>query len=149
MTAKAFVCRCEDITLDDCTQAIRAGYACFEDLKRFLGVGTGPCQGKACVAAAMQVIAAERRVDPATVDLMTFRPPVRPVPLATLAAPDADEMAAGRVHAQEADAGRTHAEEADADAGEAGEADAGRTRAMRTGTREGGLHTADPGGSEE
>lgn len=93
MSRRAFVCRCEDITLDDCTDAIREGYACFEDLKRFLGVGTGPCQGKACVAAAIRVIADERGIDPATVDLMTFRPPVRPVSLSTLAAPDADDEA--------------------------------------------------------
>lgn len=90
MSDKAFVCRCEDITEADCHDAIRDGYDCFEDLKRFLGVATGPCQGKACVATAMRLVAAARGIDPADVDVMTFRPPVRPISLATLAAEDAE-----------------------------------------------------------
>ncbi len=89
--SKAFVCRCEDITAHDCIEAMRDGYRGFEDLKRFLGLATGPCQGKACVAAAMCLIAEERGIDPAEVDIMTFRPPVRPVPLGVLAAQDADD----------------------------------------------------------
>jgi sarcosine oxidase subunit beta len=88
-TPKTFLCRCEDITLDECVAAIHDGFAYFEDLKRYLGVGTGPCQGKACVQACMQLIADERRVPLDDVDVMTFRPPVRPIAFATLAAPDA------------------------------------------------------------
>jgi bacterioferritin-associated ferredoxin len=87
-TPKTFLCRCEDITLDECVKAIHDGYDCFEDLKRFLGVGTGPCQGKACVQACMQLVADERRIPLDEVDVMTFRPPVRPIAFATLAAPD-------------------------------------------------------------
>jgi bacterioferritin-associated ferredoxin len=90
-TTKTFLCRCEDITLDECVTAIHDGFDCFEDLKRFLGVGTGPCQGKACVQACMQLLADERRIDLDDVDVMTFRPPVRPIAFATLAAPDADD----------------------------------------------------------
>lgn len=87
-TGKTMVCRCEDITLDDCVEAIHDGYTAFEDLKRFLGLATGPCQGKSCVQAATCLIAKERGIDPAQVDTMTFRPPVRPVPFATLAGDD-------------------------------------------------------------
>lgn len=89
-TRKTMLCRCEDTTVDECREAIHAGYEHFEDLKRYLGVGTGPCQGKACVQACMQLIAAERRIPIQDVDVMTFRPPVKPVPFATLAAADAD-----------------------------------------------------------
>jgi bacterioferritin-associated ferredoxin len=88
-TPKRFLCRCEDLTVDECKGAISDGYECFEDLKRFLGVGTGPCQGKSCVQAAMHLIAEHRGIPVETVDVMTFRPPVRPVAFATLAAPDA------------------------------------------------------------
>lgn len=91
MADKSFVCRCEDLTEKDLVEAIHAGYDCFEDLKRFLGLATGPCQGKACVAAATRILARERGMDPADVDVMTFRPPVRPVSLATLAADDAED----------------------------------------------------------
>ncbi|MGB1697220.1 MAG: (2Fe-2S)-binding protein [Thermoplasmatota archaeon] len=86
---KTLVCRCEDLTLDDCLEAIDDGYEAFEDLKRFLGLATGPCQGKACVAIAMQIIADKLGIDPGEVDVMRFRPPVRPIPLGTLAAEDA------------------------------------------------------------
>ena len=89
VTKKTLLCRCEDVTLDECREAIHAGYEHFEDLKRYLGVGTGPCQGKACVQACMQVVAAERRIPIQDVDVMTFRPPVKPVSFATLAAEDA------------------------------------------------------------
>lgn len=85
---KQFVCRCEDLTLDDCIHAIEEGYEAFEDLKRFLGLATGPCQGKACVAVATQIIADKLGIKPSEVDVMTFRPPVRPVPLGTLASED-------------------------------------------------------------
>lgn len=95
-TRKAFLCRCEDITVGDCEAAMEEGYSCFEDLKRFLGVGTGPCQGKSCVQAAMHLIADERGIPVDDVDVMTFRPPVRPIPFAVLAAPDADEEPDGR-----------------------------------------------------
>ncbi len=88
-TPKAMACTCEDITVDDCRKAIHDGYGCFEDLKRFLGVATGPCQGKACVQACMKIIAEERKIPLDDIDVMTFRPPVRPIPFAVLAAADA------------------------------------------------------------
>jgi len=93
-TPKRFLCRCEDLTVDECVTAIEGGYACFEDLKRFLGVGTGPCQGKSCVQAAMRLVADHRGIRLDEVDVMTFRPPVRPVSFATLAAEDAREPSA-------------------------------------------------------
>src|SRR5688572_27754428 len=88
-THKNFLCRCEDITVDECHAAVEGGYRCFEDLKRFLGVGTGPCQGKSCVQAAMRLVAEARGIPLDQVDVMTFRPPVRPISFATLAAADA------------------------------------------------------------
>lgn len=88
-TPRTMLCKCEDVSLEDCRQAIRDGYGCFEDLKRYLGVATGPCQGKACVQACMRLVADERGVPIDEVDVMTFRPPVRPIPFATLAADDA------------------------------------------------------------
>ena len=91
VTSKEFLCRCEDITTGECSAAVAEGYTAFEDLKRYLGVGTGPCQGKSCVQAAMRLLAESRAIPLEEVDVMTFRPPVRPVPFATLAAPDAED----------------------------------------------------------
>lgn len=86
---KTLVCPCEDITLDDVEHAIADGLDCFEDLKRFLGLATGPCQGKSCVATTLALLSERTGVPLKDLDLMTFRPPVRPIPFATLAAGDA------------------------------------------------------------
>ncbi len=86
---KTFVCRCEDITLHDCETALDEGYDCFEDLKRYLGVATGPCQGKACVQITMQMLSERTGIPLDQIDVMTFRPPTRPVPFDVLAGEDA------------------------------------------------------------
>jgi bacterioferritin-associated ferredoxin len=45
---KIIICRCEDVTLADVHRALEAGYTTFEDLKRILRVGMGPCQANTC-----------------------------------------------------------------------------------------------------
>jgi bacterioferritin-associated ferredoxin len=94
-TVKTMLCRCEDITADETIHAMDKGLRTFEDLKRYLGVGTGPCQGKSCVQACMQQVAAYNGIPLDDVDVMTMRPPVRPIPFATLAATDADPAGGG------------------------------------------------------
>jgi len=42
------ICRCEDVSLKDVHDALEEGYTTFEDLKRILRVGMGPCQGNTC-----------------------------------------------------------------------------------------------------
>lgn len=51
MSAKAMLCRCEDVTLDEVMEAIEAGHHDIESVKRYTGFGTGWCQGKQCVVA--------------------------------------------------------------------------------------------------
>ena len=43
------ICRCEDVTLAEVRAAIAGGYTDFEELKRFLRVGMGPCGGRTCI----------------------------------------------------------------------------------------------------
>ncbi|MCK9236369.1 MAG: (2Fe-2S)-binding protein [Acholeplasmataceae bacterium] len=45
---KIMMCRCEDVTLADLHQKIDEGYHTFEDLKRLLRIGMGPCQANTC-----------------------------------------------------------------------------------------------------
>lgn len=45
---KIIMCRCEDVTLEDLHKKIDEGYERFEDLKRLLRVGMGPCQANTC-----------------------------------------------------------------------------------------------------
>lgn len=42
------ICRCEDVTLQQIEDLLDQGYSTFEDLKRLLRVGMGPCQANTC-----------------------------------------------------------------------------------------------------
>jgi len=42
------MCRCEDVTLEDIHTCLKQGYTTFEEIKRILRVGMGPCQGQTC-----------------------------------------------------------------------------------------------------
>jgi bacterioferritin-associated ferredoxin len=75
-------CRCEDVTLYELDEAIAEGYDDIESLKRYTGFGTGWCQGKWCLVLCATRLA-EKGGDAA--HPITPRPPVHPIPLATLA----------------------------------------------------------------
>jgi NAD(P)H-nitrite reductase large subunit len=42
------ICRCEDVSLQELHDCFEEGYVTFEDVKRILRVGMGPCQGNSC-----------------------------------------------------------------------------------------------------
>jgi len=64
------------------------GYRDIESLKRFVGFGTGPCQGKQCIQFVREILE-ELGVKP---DIgMTSRPPLIPVPFALMAQEETDE----------------------------------------------------------
>lgn len=92
MRDRTIVCPCEDVELHEVEEAIERGYAALEPLKRVTAVTTGPCQGKWCLAATIEVLAEATDADPEGIGGITHRQPVRGVPLAALAAhPDADD----------------------------------------------------------
>ena len=86
MSAKTIVCRCEDVTLDDIEHAAAAGYRHIEEVKRYTGLGTGPCEGKECMALCALLLARAAGLAPSRMTPFTARPPVAPVSFATLAA---------------------------------------------------------------
>ncbi|MCY1005232.1 (2Fe-2S)-binding protein [Nannocystis pusilla] len=86
MTARTFVCRCEDVTLTEIERAIAAGLIDVEEIKRYTGLGTGPCQGKECLSALGRLLVARNLIAPAALRPFTARPPVEPVTFAALAA---------------------------------------------------------------
>lgn len=88
---RIFVCQCEDVLLREVEEAIDQGHEDIESLKRFTGLGTGVCQGKSCVTLVARVLAQRAGVPVGTIAPFTPRPPVSPVPLGLLAAPDAEE----------------------------------------------------------
>ncbi|RLF28733.1 MAG: (2Fe-2S)-binding protein [Thermoplasmata archaeon] len=70
------VCRCEDITLAELRAAIEAGYTEFEELKRYLRIGMGPCQGRTCIPIVRRELARYLGVRPEEIKIPTKRPPV-------------------------------------------------------------------------
>ena len=90
MTTRTFVCRCEDVTRSEVEHAIELGLASVEEIKRYTGLGTGPCQGKECMATLVQLLVARGVVQADEVQPFTARPPAEPVTFGALAA-GADE----------------------------------------------------------
>lgn len=95
MAGKVIVCRCEDVTLADVQEAIDKGYLDIEELKRYTGLGTGPCQGRECLVPASTLLREARLRDPdrarrqpeapRSEHPFTVRPPISPVALGLLA----------------------------------------------------------------
>jgi sarcosine oxidase subunit beta len=89
--AKTLVCACEDVALKDVRRAFERGFRDLESVKRYTGLGTGPCQGKSCIALAVRELL-RLGATPAEVVPFTVRPPLQPTPLAALAALDPEAL---------------------------------------------------------
>src|SRR5690606_9384885 len=85
VSRKVVVCRCEDVTEKDVARAVALGYADIEEVKRYTGFGTGPCQGKECQAMIAGLLAELAAVSAGSVPPFTARPPLQPTPLGILA----------------------------------------------------------------
>jgi bacterioferritin-associated ferredoxin len=85
MTDRTFVCRCEDVTLTELDHAIARGLTTIEELKRYTGFGTGPCQGKECLVTVGRELIRRKLIEPAALQPFTARPPLEPVSFAALA----------------------------------------------------------------
>lgn len=83
--SKAMVCACEEVTAADLQDAVSRGMREIESLKRYTGLGTGPCQGRSCLVAATVFLT--QRAGLSTMDAQPFtpRPPLEPLRLAQLA----------------------------------------------------------------
>ncbi|BCU70387.1 (2Fe-2S)-binding protein [Stygiolobus caldivivus] len=71
--SKGVVCECEEVYLEDIEYAKSLGMRDTEEVKRVTGLGTGKCQGKACV-----ITSADYMKSPV---LISFRTPIYPVRL--------------------------------------------------------------------
>ena len=87
---KIFLCRCEDVTLQEFQQAYDEGFSEMESLKRYTGLGTGFCQGKGCLSEAAGQLATLRDLAPGDIRLTNIRPPAEPLTFAQLAGLDLD-----------------------------------------------------------
>jgi sarcosine oxidase subunit beta len=88
VSRKVILCRCEDVTLADVQHAVKLGHVDVEEVKRYTGFGTGPCQGKECLREIACAIAAAGGRPPGQMAPFTARPPLVPTELAVLAGSD-------------------------------------------------------------
>lgn len=82
---KVVICRCEEITLEEIREWIDRGYDSFNELKRVLRVGMGPCQGRGCQDIILREISRRTGKPLDEVEAGTVRPPVKPVKVGLLA----------------------------------------------------------------
>ncbi len=78
------ICRCQDITLEQVEQAIDNGITHPEQLKRFLHIGMGPCQGRTCGQLVTRILARKTGKSPAVIKPTSTRPPLISVPIKEL-----------------------------------------------------------------
>ena len=69
------------MTLHDLEHSVERGYRDIEEVKRYTGFGTGPCQGKECQAVVACALARLTGAPPETITPFTARPPLAPTPL--------------------------------------------------------------------
>ena len=100
--AKKFVCFCEDVTEKDLRQAVAEGFDHIETLKRYTTVTMGPCQGKMCHRASIDLCAVLTGRTVEETGTTTARPPAVPVPLGALAARHADPVKLTPMHERHA-----------------------------------------------
>ncbi|MFV0527425.1 MAG: (2Fe-2S)-binding protein [Lachnospiraceae bacterium] len=79
------ICRCEEVTRGDVRRAVHAGLRTFGEVKRYLRVGMGLCQGQTCQRLVRAVMASELQCSVGDIGKVKGRMPVRPVIMSELA----------------------------------------------------------------
>lgn len=89
------VCRCEDVSLNEILEAIDRGFSTIDQLKRYLRIGMGHCQGRTCIRLVAGILA--RKLGKSIDEIMwpTVRPPVLPVEIGKLAEVKANDQGRG------------------------------------------------------
>ena len=90
------VCRCEDVPLSEIERAIEAGHTTFEELKRVLRIGMGPCQGKTCQQIVLRLLSQKLHTSMGKLAPMKNRTPLRPVALEVMAEASTQEKPNGQ-----------------------------------------------------
>ena len=78
------VCRCEEVTKKDVERAMDEGFTDFEELRRYLRIGMGPCGGRTCRLVALGILARKTGKSMEKLSSMTLRPPSMPVPFSAI-----------------------------------------------------------------
>jgi NADPH-dependent 2,4-dienoyl-CoA reductase/sulfur reductase-like enzyme len=83
------ICRCEEVLAAELLTAIAQGARGLDELKTRTRLGQGPCQGRTCGPLAARLLGRQTGMPAAQIEGFRVRPPVKPVPLASLAVPGA------------------------------------------------------------
>jgi NADPH-dependent 2,4-dienoyl-CoA reductase/sulfur reductase-like enzyme len=86
------VCRCEEVTAGQVREMARLGCRGPNQTKFFSRCGMGPCQGRMCGLTVTQILAAELNISPTEVGAYRIRAPLKPIPLASVAAMASDNI---------------------------------------------------------
>jgi len=86
--SRKIVCRCEDIDEEEIIKAIEEGYTDFEELRKILRIGMGPCQGRTCIPLVLKILAKKTGKKVEDLNKPSFRPPVIPITLGSLSGED-------------------------------------------------------------
>ncbi|MTI70469.1 MAG: (2Fe-2S)-binding protein [Firmicutes bacterium] len=78
---ETIICRCSDVTKEDIRKVINEGFTTFEEIKRILRVGMGPCQGRTCTLLVLKEISDITKIPIKDLMPATFRPPVKGIKL--------------------------------------------------------------------
>ena len=79
------ICRCEEVEIDEIREWIARGYDTFDELKRELRVGMGPCQGRGCRDIILRELSKATGKPISEIGPGTMRPPVKPIKIGLLA----------------------------------------------------------------
>jgi NADPH-dependent 2,4-dienoyl-CoA reductase/sulfur reductase-like enzyme len=91
MKADTLICRCEEVSMGDCANAVKEGAISLLELKPHLRAGMGLCQARICGPTLVEVVARLTGRSPEMVVPFSPRPPVKPIPLAALLETEAFE----------------------------------------------------------
>ncbi|PKK85597.1 MAG: (2Fe-2S)-binding protein [Thermoplasmata archaeon HGW-Thermoplasmata-1] len=83
---RVIICRCEDVSRDEVIEAIEQGYDTIEELKRYLRIGMGTCQGRTCQRLVTQILREKTGRNIEEIGTTVTRPPANAVSLGALAA---------------------------------------------------------------
>ena len=73
------ICRCEEITKGEIRKAVHDGMFTITEIRRYLRVSMGLCQGQTCGKLVKGIVAKELGVSPLDLEPAESRAPMRPI----------------------------------------------------------------------
>lgn len=85
MSDNTIICRCEGVTAGRIRDLVEEGYTDHNEIKAIIRCGMGPCQGRMCGPAVLELIVKTAGIQPEKARQHRLRPPIKPVSLQELA----------------------------------------------------------------